>query len=174
MMSLYLCAAGVVAATAGSLFFATLTFALREFARATLLEAMTARNRGAADVDYLAEHRDELVFANGLARLFCNTLILVFLLEILHYTGRSQWLQYAVGVVLTALIGLVFSVALPHALSQYAGEKLLAGLYPALIALRAALRPLTVLMHVTDRVVRNLAGESGPGAEQRAEAEIQQ
>src|SRR5688572_17951537 len=174
-MSIWLVIAAVAAATLLSLLFSTLTYSLRDFSRARLESALERRGK----LEYLdptVEHASDLIFVTAVGRLFSNILILIGVLHLLNDLMREYRLgiQYLVAVVLTALIHLFFSVAIPHAISRHAAEPVIAVSVRFLHGLRLACWPVTKLMHAVDQLVSRAAISSSSPQEQEAiEEEIE-
>lgn len=144
-----------------SFYFSTLTFALRDFSRARLEDYLAARNMQHW-LELTNDRRDDLIFVTAVGRLLANVLLVVVAV---HLFDASDWrpvLQYAAAVALAGVVSLIFSVALPQAVSQHAGEAMIAYNIRSLHGLRVALLPLTKLMHWSDHFVRRVAG---PGAD---------
>jgi putative hemolysin len=154
---------GVTVAVALSLVFSTLTYSLREFSRPKLQDAFEIRGK-AHFFEPTVDHASDLVFATAVGRLLSNILILIGVLSVLYFSGHSLGVQYLLAVLITAVLHLFFSVAIPHAISRHAAEPTIASCVGFLRGLRLALLPVTKLMHVTDRVVASAA--AGPADEQ--------
>lgn len=148
---------GAFFASALTLLFSTLTYALRDFSRAKLTDALERAGRGHW-VDTFVNRTNDLIFSTAVGRLFCNLLILIFILELAHNPAWPRWADYAVAVASTGLIAMFCSVAIPHALARHAGEGILAGHARFLMLWRAALSPITYIMNATDGLVQRLAG----------------
>jgi CBS domain containing-hemolysin-like protein len=153
----WMTAFGVVLAALLSLEFSTLTYSLRDFSRAKLADYLEKRGRSAW-FDRTIAVSDDLIFVTAIGRLLSNILILVGVLHLLTYSGRSEWVQYLLAVLITGLISLFSSVALPHALAQHAGEKFIGSHVRFLHGLRVLLLPATRMMHAIDKAVAHVTG----------------
>src|SRR5688572_7980420 len=171
-MSIWLVIAAVCAATLLSLLFSTLTYSLRDFSRARLESALEKRNK----VEYLeptVEHASDLIFVTAIGRLFSNILILIGVLHLLNYTDYRLGVQYLLAVIVTAVIHLFCSVAIPHAISRHAAEPVIAVSIRFLHGLRLAMLPVTKLMHAIDSLVSRAATTSAPQEQEAIEEEIE-
>ncbi len=151
-MSIYLIIAATGVAALMSLCFSTLTYSLRDFSRAKLAVALEKRGKS----EYLeptVEHASDLIFVTAVGRLISNILILIGVLRLLHDAELSLGMQYLLAVLITGVIHLFFSVALPHAGSRHAAEPVIAASIRFLHGLRLVMLPVTTLMHATDSIV---------------------
>ncbi len=157
-MSIWLVIAAVAAATRMSLLFSTLTYSLRDFSRARL-ESALERRRKLEYLDPTVEHASDLIFVTAVGRLVSNILILIGVLHLLNDLLREYRLgvQYLFAVLITALIHLFFSVAVPHAISRHAAEPTIVLFVRFLHGLRLAMWPVTTVMHAVDRLVSRAA-----------------
>src|SRR4051794_1645776 len=146
-MTYYLIIAGIALAGIASLFFSTLTYSLRDFARPRLQEHMERLGHGEL-FDRIADHAGDLIFVTAVGRLFANILVLIFILRLFQETHHALWLQYLYGVVVSGVITLFMSVAIPHAAAKYAAEACIASVAGFLNGLRIAMSPVTKIMHV--------------------------
>jgi len=172
MMSLWIVLAAVAAVMLLTLLFSTLTYSLRDFSRARLEGALERRNK----LEYLeptVEHASDLIFVTAVGRLLSNILILIGVLRLLNYTHYGLGVQYLLAVVITALIHLFFSVAIPHAISRHAAEPMIAMSVRFLHGLRLAMVPLTKLMDGVDNLVSRAAIKSAPQEQEEIEEEIE-
>ncbi|MBC7782310.1 MAG: HlyC/CorC family transporter [Burkholderiales bacterium] len=132
--------------------FATLTYSLRDYSRAKLESALTARGREQW-LDPTLLHSPELAFLTASIRLLCNMVVLLGLLFLVR--GRMpEWLEYVVSASGAAVLTIIASVTIPHALAAAAGETFIAIFVAPLHGLRGLFRPLTKLLQVTEHVVR--------------------
>lgn len=138
-----------------SLLFATLTYALRDVSRVRLADALGKRGRDELFEPTL-EYAGDLSFLTGTARLLCNTLTLLALIEIfrgLRFTAEPDWLEYLLAVVCSISISVVASLALPRAIANQSGESAIAFFVGPLHTMRRVLKPVTHLMHAAERLV---------------------
>ena len=157
-----------------SLFFATLTFALRDLSRPKLEIQLKRRNMVERWLEKTLAVRDDLAFVTAVLRLIANILLLVGVLHFLLTLGWPEWARYLGAVTITGVITLLASVALPHALAQHAGEALVASQVRLLHALRLVMRPVTRVMHWIDELVVSAVGITQQDPTAAAEQEIQQ
>jgi putative hemolysin len=153
----------ILFAVASTLLFSTLTYSLREFSRARLADQLERAGKSSW-LEGTVDHRQDLVFVTACWRLLANLLILLATMRLLHH--RDLWMQYASSLAITGILGLLFSVALPHALAQHLGEAVIALFIEFLHGLRLVMSPLTRLLHLVDRLVARVAGASAPQTEQ--------
>src|SRR6185436_9121194 len=131
----WLVLAALFAAAVASLFFSTLTYALRDVSRVRLNEYL--ERRGLSDlVDRTMQHAGDLIFVTAVGRLFANILVLLLALWLLDDTGYRPAARYALAAVVAGLLHLFFSVAIPTALARHAGDAIVASNVGFLHALR--------------------------------------
>ena len=151
----------------------TLTYSLRDFSRARLIDLL---NRGGHPerADRIIQHASELAFLTALFRLILNLAVLVGLIELFRDHNWERWLEYTVAAGLAAIISVLTSVTLPHALALHVGEPIIAVFAGPLLALRLICRPLTAMLHVTERAVRRASSvnESAVHSTEELQAEI--
>ena len=170
-MHAYLIAIAAALAALGSLFFSTLTYALRDFARPRLQERMEHLGN-AHRFDEIADNAADLIFVTAVGRLFVNILVLVFVLRIYHDIVQELWIQYFLAIAVAGLVTLFVSVAIPNAAAKYAGETFIAWCAGFLAALRLALAPATRVMHFVDDLIRRATGAQDIPQTQQIEEEI--
>jgi putative hemolysin len=158
-MSPTLILAGLLVSAGVSLLVSTLTYALRDLSRARLTEFLQRRGRPEM-VDPTIGHAPDLIFVTAVGRLFANILILLLALWLLDATGYRPAARYALAAVVAGVLHLFFSVAIPNALAQHAGDAIVASQVGFLHVLRKVLAPLTKLMHLIDDAVRRVTGAS--------------
>ena len=151
--------------------FATANVALRHFSRAHVADRLEALGR-AAWLQRLVDNRNDLIFCTSVIRV---SAMLALVLLITHLLGAAPTAdpvrRYAVIFVIAMTVLLVVGVAIPNAWARYAGDSFLIAALPVLIVLRYALWPLLAVEHLSDALVRRLAGvtrteEAGAEAEQ--------
>jgi len=173
-MTVSLLIASILIAVLGSLLFSTLTYSLRDFSRARLTDILTKRGK----LEYAGptlEHTSDLIFVTAVFRLFSNILVLIGVLRLFQERAYySVGWQYLLAVVVTGIITLFSSVAIPHALSRHAAEQIIAIFVGLLHGLRALLIPVTKLMHLTDALVERAAARGGTDQPLKLEQEIEQ
>jgi len=155
----WLILAGLLLAALASLLFSTLTYALREVSRVRLAEFLQRSGRPEM-VDLTIDHGPDLIFVTAVGRMAANIVILLLALWLVDATGYRPAARYALAGLVTGLVHLLVSVAVPTALARHAGDAIIATNVGFLHGLRAALSPLTKLMHVIDNAVRRVSGAS--------------
>ena len=157
-MSVGILLLAVFVATLLSLFFSTLTYSLRDFSRARLTDILEKSNR-AAYVQPTVDHANDLIFVTAVGRLLANILILIGVLRLLH-ERMPLGAQYAVAVLITAGLHILFSVAFPHAIARHAAEQTIAVFVRFLHGMRLAMTPITKLTNFTDALVASAANSA--------------
>jgi putative hemolysin len=163
--------AAMLAAALASLFFSTLTYALRDFTRTRLEERLEHFGKSHL-FDAIADHASDLVFVTAVVRLFANILVLVFALRLFHDLERELWIRYFMAIAVAGFITLFVSVAIPHAAAKYAGETLIAIFAGFLNVLRVVMTPATKIMHFVDDFVRRAAGANETPQPEQIQEEI--
>ncbi len=157
-MTFYLAAGVLVAAAAGAIFFATLSYALRDFSRARLAERLDRYGRGTIALDWVSANARDLIFVTAVARMTANITMYVCVLRLTAFTGEALSVQYAMSILAAAVITLFASVAIPHAAARYAGETYIALFMPVLQVMRIGLLPITKVSHAVDALFRRASG----------------
>ena len=160
-----------VLASLASLAFATLTYALRDVSRVRLAEALARRGRSDL-LTLTVERQNELVLATAILRLLGNILILLGVLYLFEQWQISPVTRYLLAVAVAGFVTLLVSVALPHALARYAGDKIVATNAGFLRGLRIAVLPITAAMHWVDDAVRRVVGAPSDSEAEHIEQEI--
>ena len=160
--------------TGGTLFFSVNAAALRTFSRVKLQDALKALNKEQASeepIDDLVGNSEKLVLTCLLYRLIFNVCILLLLLACLSSTrgGAPAITDYLLTFVIAAAIFSIFSLAIPHALAKYAGEKILSRTYKLLVLLPILAWPVLYVFDLYDRFVRRLAGVVNTTPEEQQE-----
>jgi CBS domain containing-hemolysin-like protein len=158
-------------ATGISLFFATLSYALRDFSRVKLGEYLEMRQKGNY-LELIEKYQRDLIFLTAAVRLLANLVILLTMLRLMAGTTQSLRLQYLIGSILTLAITVFCSVAIPSAAARYAGESFIGSCARGLNLLRVALLPITTLRHAVDDVMRRATGASDQAEPEEIEQEI--
>ena len=151
--------AGLLLAAAASMLFSTLTYALRDLSRVRLQEFLERRGRS-DQLERTVEQAGDLIFVTAVGRMLANIFVLLLALWMLDNTGYRPATRYALAAAITGVVHLLFSVAIPTALAKHAGDAIIATNVRFLHGLRAALSPLTKLMHLIDRGVQRVTGAS--------------
>ncbi len=158
-------------AVVGTLWFSTLSYALRNLSRARLSSYL--EKHGTINMlDSLATHAGDLIFITAIGRLASNITILLCMLKVFHSDSFSAKVQYALAVVSTLTITLFFSVAIPSSIAKYAGAPAIGFFGRLLLALRIATLPFTKLMHAVDSAVKSLAHSGEESESEHIEQEI--
>lgn len=144
------------------LFFTLNGLALRSFSRMKLQEAFRSAGREERVHDFL-NHLEDLILTCGLFRIVLNTATIFILINLLKH--RHFILTFVITVLLLELCGLL----IPHAWAKHAGEFMLPRTYPWLKVVLVVIRPLLVIFHLHDRLVKRLAGVPETDAEQAQE-----
>src|SRR5512133_1200613 len=137
---------GLLVAALLSLFFSTLTYALREFSRVRLGEYLE-RHGKISYLDETTRHASDLVFVTAVWRLLANMVILLVVLSLLDRHLEEPVLRYLLAILITAAITLLVSVAIPHAAAHYASSAIVGACAGFLSALRLVTWPATKIMH---------------------------
>lgn len=160
---------------ATTLYFTTLTYALRDHSRARLLERLppAAAERFGR---WIERHEQVMPALTAMIRAGANLAIL--LVAYAWYVGipEQQDLRNLLAAALIALALLsIFSIAIPQAIATHAAEDFLAANRWPLMALRWLLLPFAAVVQGVDFVVRRLLGKPGnedDRQEQRVEEDI--
>jgi putative hemolysin len=155
----------MLVAAVGSLLFSTLTYSLRDLSRARLADYLE-RHRRSHLLDAVVDHVNELIFVTATVRVLANTLIALasvwLCLPILHNMAVRDLTIFFLACAVT----LVFSVALPQAITRYAGDVVVGAAAGPLHFVRLLFKPLAWVMHLSDRFVRNASGAATVEPEQ--------
>ncbi len=145
--------------TFGALFFSVSAITLRSYSRARLLEAFKAADRENY-AEELMGRSETLILACTLYRLILNMSILLLVLAVLVHLGRGaiDLVDYLLAFFIALMIFSVFSVAIPHALAKYAGEKILGKTYKPLIFFSGFSMPLLYVLGLYDGFIKRLLG----------------
>ena len=170
-MSLFLIVAIVLLAVLASLFFSTLTYSLRDFSRARLVEYLELHGTSHR-LDSIMEYREDLTFVTAAWRLLANVVILLGMLRLMSGFAHSLRSQYLLATIATLCITLLCSVAVPHAAARYAGATLIGAFSGFLHLLRLVMLPITKIMHAVDGLVRHASGASDEAEAGEIEQEI--
>jgi putative hemolysin len=161
----------IVLSVVASLFFSTMTYALRDFSRARLGDYLDVRGRSHL-LKPVVEHANDLIFITATGRLVSNVVILLCMLRLFEEPHRHWATQYLLATAITVVITLLASVAIPHAAAEHAPEVLVGVFARLLLFLRVVLTPVTKIMHGVDRMVVKLAGAQKAAEPGQIEQEI--
>ena len=164
----------IIIFTAGASFFSVNTIALRIFSRAKLQEVFRALGKESF-CEQFVEGAEKFVLTCALYRIVLNMFILLLLLAVFagsRQTG-TQLFDYVIVFLIASVIFSIFSLAIPHALAKYAGEKILSRTYKLLMFFAIAAWPVLYVLRLYDGLVRRLVGvaETTPQEEQEEKQE---
>lgn len=157
----YLLILAIIASLLLSLFFSSLTYAMREFARGRLEEALARRGKSRW-YEPTVEQSNDLIVTTAVGRLVSNLLVLIAVLHLFHHTQISPAVQYFLAVLITAVLSMFFSVAIPHALSRHAGEGVIAAFVEFIHTWRKLLLPATSVINSIDSLIAKAARPQNP------------
>jgi putative hemolysin len=165
---------GAALAAGLSLFFSTLTYSLRDYSRAKL-EDYLERHGKSEWLERTVNLTGELIFTTAIGRMLANLMILIFVLDTLVNLHWDPWPRYAMAVLITGVISLFCSVAIPHSIARHAAEMII-GLFVRFLHLwRTALQPANRVMHaIDDLVCRVTHATSTVDPETQKEEDLQQ
>ena len=160
-----------------SVLLGTLTYALRDYSRAKLSDALETRAKYAW-LEATVEHDGDLAVVTALGRMLCNLVLLLCVLHLLRPIlggrwGYGEWVQYAAAIGVSGVLSLLLSIVLPHSLAQHAGEAVVATFVKPLHAARLILLPVLGVLHATDGLVRKAANKTAESASEDIEDEIE-
>ncbi len=148
---------GAAAASAGTLYFSSLTYSLRELSRARLADYFD-KTGSEQWLQPTLDRQDDLILVTAFGRMICNTLLILAILLAFDHTGWPRWERYTFVIFLSAVVTLIFSVAIPHALARNAGESIVGKSARLLHMLAAVLWPITKLIMWFEGVVSKMVG----------------
>jgi putative hemolysin len=155
-----------------TLLFTTLNYALRDFSRIRLEEALAARDRKHY-FDETIEHADDLRFMTATARLICNLCVAISFVALLDGTDYSPLARYMLALAASLLILLVFGLSLPYALAAHFAEPIIARFVGTLHWLWVFLAPAAKFVHNTEKWVgRAVPPESDESSREQLQQEV--
>ena len=160
-------------AAVGTLIFSTLTYALRDISRTRLADFLERHQRSHL-LEPVVDHLDDLVFVTAVGRLLANTLVVLASVWIFQQLVRGMVARDLGIFALAAIVTLFFSVALPQALNQYAGDVIVGAAAGFLLIMRVVFVPVLWVMHLTERFVRNAAGASAIEEPEQIEQQVEE
>ena len=149
--------------------FATLNLTLHDMPWGRLTRALAARRREHW-LEAYRDHQDDFIRATAIVRMVSNLgliLVITQLLEADRADGIALYYAEVFGV--CAVVLLLCVVAVPQPCAKYAAVPLLANLLPVLQAVRFVTRPINVVLHLFDGLIRRLAGVPKPNRQNEAE-----
>jgi len=161
----------IVASVGASLFFSILSYALRDFSRARLGDYLDVHGKSRL-LEPIVEQTHDLIFVTAMGRLVANVVILLCMLRVFENPQRGWLLHYFLATLVTVVITLFCSVAIPHAVSQHASEAVIGVFGGFLLVLRIVCAPFTKVMHGVDNLVSSLAGGQTSAESGQIEQEI--
>jgi putative hemolysin len=164
-MTMYVAAGGAAIAALSALFFSILSFALRDFSRIRLGQKLERYGR-ADQLDRTLEYARDLIFVTSVARLFSNIMVLVCTLGLFRETTFGVAWQYVLSVIVSGMVSLLASVAIPLAAARYAGETWIAFFIGSLHLLRVLMSPVTKISHAIDAIIRRASGTQQDNSQQ--------
>jgi CBS domain containing-hemolysin-like protein len=170
-MSAAVTVVALLAVSAASFVFSTLSYALRDLSRVRFAEALEKRGRTAL-FERTLEQVPDLIFITAVCRLLVNFLILLLVLHLLSFTHLSLWGLYGTSALVSSVICMFCAVAIPHSLARHAGDSIVAATAGFLQGLRTSMLPFVKLMNVIDDVVRRATGASEEVEPEEIEQEI--
>jgi len=170
-MSLYLTIGAAALASLLTLVFSSITYSLREFSHPRLAEFL-GRHDADKWFEPVTDHVSDLVFLTSVGRQLSNILMFVLTFAAFEQTSHSAVVRYGLTILVTIVIAVFCSVAIPHAAAKYSAAEIVGFFAPALHALRIVFSPVTMLMHRTDDVVRHALGVEDAQPQQHAAQEI--
>jgi len=143
--------------TVATLYFGAATFSLRDLSRVRLEEVLQQRGREGR-LDTILNGAREMILATATLRLIANIGLVLITIQLFHDRIRNPVAHHATVLAIAGGILLVFGLAIPNAWAKYAGEERIAATYHLLVACRILLRPLILVLRLTEEIVRRLVG----------------
>lgn len=162
-----------VGLTIASLYFGAATFALRDLSLTKLSRVLERRGREEW-LDRLVERSAELMMASAALRLLANIGLILVTVALFEGKIANALAHYGTVLGVSGGVILVFGLAVPNAWAKYAGEELVVSTYYLLALCRLVTMPVMAVLHVTDEIVRRLAGAPKPDESDDAEAAEQE
>ena len=161
----------ILVASGLSLVFSSLTFALRDFSRPKLAEKLKALDNSAW-FEPTVEQSGELTFVTAIGRLFANLFVFIGMLHLCRVCGvENEWVRYGVAVVVTSVLTLFVSVAIPHAVADHLAESLIANCVKFLHWMLIALLPATSVMRGVNSLISRLVADTSQPEQLEADLE---
>jgi putative hemolysin len=170
-MSVYASITILVLASLASLYFSTLSYALREFSRTKLAEYL-GRHGGDRWFEALTEQTDQFVFVTAVFRQISNLVIFITLFAAFDEMNTGWALRYGGSALAAAMVSLFCSIALPQVIAKYAAEPAIGISAPLLSFVRTGMRPLTLVMTMIDNSVKRTLGVNEKPEPEEIEQEI--
>ena len=151
----------ILLAALASFFFTAANYALFDYSRSKLAEVLESRGHPEW-MDRFEARRDELLLSTSLLRTAMNLIIFVAMLWLFRAPGLEWWGQTLLALLAAAVVVSIFGVAIPISWARHSAEPFLAYTLPLLLGVAAGLRPIMVLLHLFDPLVRRLLGVPKP------------
>lgn len=145
---------------AGTLVASALAYAVRSLSKVTLEEEFARRGR-AISAAQLVERQVDFALTASITRIVCNICMTVALVATFAAGGNDSGegpLDLVAAAVLALFLQMIFSVAIPSAWANYAGEALIAATWPLLRTAYRLLSPLVQFLRLFDAFLRRLFG----------------
>ncbi len=142
--------------TAIALFCGTAVASVRLVSRTRLLEELRRRGRESM-LELYDAHEHEYGLTTLIYRQLAIVLFVITVSMTLPPENTGRWHPLCV-LGLSAVWFIVVGVAIPTAWARHAGEAFIAQVFHALEGLRKVTRPLLIVIHAIDEIVRRLAG----------------
>ncbi len=157
-----------VGLTLASSYFGAASFATRKLSRVRLARVLERRGREEQLESFVLVAQD-LMVATAVTRLLAN--IGLILVTMVLFEGRfdDPLVFHLVVLGVAGFVIVLFGLAIPNAWAKYAGEELIVSTYFVLAICRFLLKPILGLVHLTDEIVRRLAGAPRPDTSDEAE-----
>ncbi len=136
-----------------------LSMALRQMSLGRLEEELERIGR-AEWLDVYRRRQEDFMLAAAILRMGCALLLVMMIFDVLEERFVHPLSCYVTVFGISGALLTVFSVAIPHAWANYAGEPLLARFMPVLVGLYYLLWPILTVTRVFDELVRRLCGVS--------------
>jgi putative hemolysin len=162
---------GIILSTLLTLFFSTMTYALRDYSRAKLEEYLAKYDRTNL-LEKTVECSRDLIFVTAVCRLIANILIVAFSLWFFDAISTRTGTRYLGAIILSTILTLLFSVAIPTSLARYLGEPMIAMFVRSLHGLRWLLFPVVKLMEVMDKLILRMVGNKSEPEPEQVERDI--
>ncbi len=143
--------------TALSAYFGAATFALRRLSRVRLAKVLERRNREPW-LDWITERAVDFMMAAATIRLLANIGLILLTMALFEGHIANPMLHYLLVLLVAGGVILLFGLAIADAWAKYAGEELITTTWLVLQICRLILKPVIVVLKLTDEIVRRLVG----------------
>lgn len=142
----------IVAGLSGAGVFATLTYSIRDFSRPRVADVLAKRGMSQW-LEPTVHYASELAFLTATVRLLCNLVVFIGMIAVCRHHGWPEWVEYVSATGASAVLTILFSVTLPHAIAFHFGDQVIALFARPLNSLRVMSRPLTKLLQLVEDAV---------------------